>query len=105
MHSSFALSLIADLLLLCSFHLSIVAVFLPISSSMAVRRTLQFPLSFQSLYAHPISFVKHFTWPHILFETTCRGAYELHVCGKRFLEGTFMCAPSFRVRARLTACV
>src|SRR6218665_2731320 len=30
--------------------------------------------------------------------------YEIIIC-KTFLEGTFMCAPSFLVCARLTACV
>ena len=61
-----------------------------------------FSLIFQSLCAHKISFVQHF----IRLVCVFNDVYE--ICAKTFLEGTFMCAPSFLVRADcalLMACV
>ena len=58
-----------------------------------------FPLIFQSLCAHKISVVQHFTRTRLYKN----GVYE--ICAKTFLEGKFMCAQSFLVCARLAVCV
>src|SRR6218665_3152119 len=56
-----------------------------------------FPLIFQSLCAHKISFVQYFT------RLICIWNDMTEICAKLSLEGTFMCAPSFLVCAHLTA--
>src|SRR6218665_3868294 len=59
-----------------------------------------FPLLFESLCAHKISFVQHFTRTRLynlwndMYEIMCKHFKKKH-----------MCAPSFLVCAHLTACV
>jgi len=54
-----------------------------------------FPLIFQSLCAHKISSVQHFTWTRLNLELRVWNNVQ-----KTFLERIFMCAPSFLMCAR-----
>jgi len=59
-----------------------------------------FPLIIESLCAHKISFVQHFTRTHLYLKQCV-----LNRCKSIFGRNIYVCTRSFLVCARLTACV